>query len=393
MSSSASTGAAGGAGGDKGMPSDTYPAFHPTLPTIVKGMGSVVAAPKIVPVYFASDDPAITSAITGLTSQLGASTYWGSTTSEYGVGPATALPPASFSETPPPKMDDVDVRAWLTTKLNANDTGLPAADADTIYVLVYPANTAITLQGATTCKDLGAYHEAGALDAAHANLPIHYAVIPHCTNFNGFGAVDFATIAVAHELIETATDPAPDVSSGWSGADEDHLVWPIQSGNEICDFCDTSPASYEKVTGIDFLVERCWSNKAAIALHDPCVPAAPTLPYFNSAPVLKDTIHYMTLTFPGVIVPVGATRDVELDLFSEAKTSGPWTVTAEDLAPTFGGAPELAFTFDRTAGQNGEKIYVSVTAKKKAASGFSVFVLKSTLGTETNTWVVPVGNQ
>jgi hypothetical protein len=385
----------GGAGGaiDNGMPSDVYPAFHPTLPTITKEAGSVIAAPVIVPVYFQNDDATTTGHITDFASGLGTTSYWAAVTGEYGVGPATSDVPVEVSESPTGTIDDTAISAWLAQKLNANDSAFPTADDNTIFLLVYPPGVTVTIQGEQGCVNLGAYHNSVKLDAAHASLPVAYAVIPNCPNFHGFTGIDEITLASSHELIEAATDPFPMDTPAYDLPDPDHTIWTIYTGNEICDFCDNSASSYTKLPGFDYMIERCWSNKSAALLHDPCVPGDASLPYFNSAPVLDGTVHFQTLTFPGVIIPVGQTRDVELDLFSEAKTGGPWSLSAEDLAPSFGGAAELEFSFDRSSGVNGEKIHLSVTAKKKAASGFSLFVLKSSLGDQTSSWVIPVGNQ
>ncbi|MFO0612279.1 MAG: hypothetical protein U0414_06815 [Polyangiaceae bacterium] len=397
VSSSATGGSStsSGAGGahDPGMPSDVYPAFHPTLPTLVKESGAVLTAPRIVPVYFAGDDAALTQGMTNFTAALGASSYWAAVATEYGVGAATATAPVELAETADAHLDDADVQAWLAAKLDADDPAFPAPDANTIYLLVYPKGTTVTIEGATTCVDLGAYHNSTKLDAAHGGLDVPYAVIPRCGAFQGLSGIDELTVAASHEILEAATDPLPFEAPAFDTLDPDHAVWPIFTGNEVCDLCDASRSSYGKLPGFDFAVERCWSNAAASALHDPCVPANPATPYFNSAPVLPDTIHFSGLSFPGLIVPVGETRELEIDLFSEAKTSGPWTVTATDLVPSFGGAPELDLALDRSTGVNGEKLWLSVTAKKKASSGFSIAVLLSKLGEQTGVWIIPIGNK
>jgi hypothetical protein len=391
-SSSSSAGGTGG-GHDHGAPSDTYPAFHPMLPTLVNEGGPVIAAPKIVPIYFMGDDASLTQGITDFAAALGPSSYWSSVASEYGIGAATASAPVALAETAGASLTDGDVQAWLAAKLNANDSAFPAPDASSIFLIVYPQGTTVTIQGAKTCTDLGAYHNSTKLDAAHGNLEVAYAVIPRCGSFQGLSGIDELTVAASHEILEAATDPSPMGTPAFDILDPDHVVWPIFTGNEVCDLCDASQSSYGKLPGFDFAVERCWSNAAAALLHDPCGPANPTLPYFNSAPVLPGTVHFSGLAFPGLVVPVGETRDLEIDLFSEAATSGPWSVTATDLAPAFGAPPELDLVLDRTEGLNGEKIWLSVTAKKKAASGFSIAILKSKLGKQTGVWVVPIGNK
>src|SRR5262245_41249896 len=60
-SSSSAGGADAGPDVDHGMPSDTYPAFTPKPPSAVTYGGVVLAAPKIVPIFFANDDTALTA--------------------------------------------------------------------------------------------------------------------------------------------------------------------------------------------------------------------------------------------------------------------------------------------------------------------------------------------
>ena len=81
-------------------------------------------------------------------------------------------------------------------------------------------------------------------------------------------------------------------------------------------------------------MQRTWSNKAAPAGHDPCVPALPGEVYFNAAPVLNDNITVdvigQTSRCKGVKIAVGETKTIEIDLFSDAATGGPWTVAVQD---------------------------------------------------------------
>ena len=66
--------------------------------------------------------------------------------------------------------------------------------------------------------------------------------------------------------------------------------------------------------------------------HDPCVPRTTTAPYFNAMPVLPDDIDFAvgaetTVSTKGVSVPVGQSRTVELDLYSDGDTGGPFNVS------------------------------------------------------------------
>jgi hypothetical protein len=164
--------------------------------------------------------------------------------------------------------------------------------------------------------------------------------------------------------------------------------------------CARSPAAYFQPPGLPYTVQRCWSNIAAAALHDPCVPYAGTTAYFNTAAVLPDT-HTSLLFGPPieshvVKIGVGETRAVELDLFSDGKTAGPWNISVKDYASLYGSAKELDISLDRSSGVNGEKVYATITAVKKASptnGGMSLFLIRSKLGAAESTWVGAVVNK
>src|SRR5437868_1939526 len=59
----------------------------PTMPEVTSAGGPVMSAPKLTVVTF-GDEP-FASALETFAKDLGATSYWSSTTKEYGVGPAT----------------------------------------------------------------------------------------------------------------------------------------------------------------------------------------------------------------------------------------------------------------------------------------------------------------
>jgi hypothetical protein len=142
-------------------------------------------------------------------------------------------------------------------------------------------------------------------------------------------------------------------------------------------------------------VQRTWSNKAALAGHDPCVPAPAGRAYFNTSPVLADPISLGggSLTTRGVIVPGGQSKTIELDLFSDAATSGPWAVSAIDWNTLTGGSPQLGFALDRTSGSNGDKLHLTITSLSATSSYTpATFVVVSTLGSTQHLWVGLAGS-
>jgi hypothetical protein len=374
------TGGVSGLGGDGGQPSDVYPAPHPDPPQVVDFGGPVLAAPRVVPVFFADDDPALVPQIVDFLGKVGQTQYWAACTKEYGVGALTAAPPVMLPEAAPATIDDSAIEDWLAAKLDADDPAFPAADENTIYALHYPATTTITatfVQGEVdqSCVSFGGYHDNITLDAAHGTLGVTYIVMPTCDDFDGLNGIDAVTAAESHELVETVTDPLVSTQPAYAAPDDAHLYWMEALGNagEVGDMCAQDLSSFTQFPELAYVVQRTWSNASALAGHDPCVPPLPGSVYFNSAPELGDTVLLQyagqSIGVPGVKVPVGHTRVIDLDLFSDAPTPGSWSVDVEEV-----GTSNLDLEAGVDPGVNGQKIHLAITA---LGAGPSVFMVSS----------------
>jgi hypothetical protein len=140
----------------------------------------------------------------------------------------------------------------------------------------------------------------------------------------------------------------------------------------------------------DALLGIVWSNKAAAAYHDPCIPNVGG-PYFVSVPVARDPVQVtlqplagsMVVTSTGVLVPVGSTKTVDVQLLSDGPTTAPWTVSTQLL-----GGSGFTFSFDRSTGQNGDVLHLSITAPSTAQQG--TVALYSTLEGRRTFYVFPV---
>lgn len=390
---------------DHGMVSTTYPAPHQAAPQVIWGGGPVLTAPKLVPVFFANDDMNTVAALTDFDNKIGATNYFMATTSEYGASAAVTLPAVMLTEDAPSQIDDSAIQTWLAGKLDANDPAWPAPDANTLYLIHYPSTTGITqsTQGQVeiSCQEFGGYHNSTQLDAPHGGIDVPYAVLPRCPMFypataagtpqTEFTGINAATGPESHEIIEATTDPFPlSGSPAYVQPDENHLYWYVAlGGGEVGDMCQAFPHAFNKFLDLpSYLVQRGWSNQAAKAGQDPCVPAIPGEVYFNSATVLNDALKVPELgTIKGVKIPVGSTGTVEIDLFSAADTGGPWDVSVVDLS----NPPTMDLSLDRSSGQNGEKIYLTITVNAKDPQGFAIFQLISSLGQTETLWFGAVG--
>jgi hypothetical protein len=146
-------------------------------------------------------------------------------------------------------------------------------------------------------------------------------------------------------------------------------------------------------------VARVWSNAAAMAGADPCVPAPSGETYFNSAAILPDAVGWAlpfqgapTQLTKGVHIPVGGSANVDLHLFSQSPTAGPWSVSAQDLAALNGQTPQLQFTFDQTSGKAGDTIHMTVHVVSAGQGNAELFAVTSTLGSQKEYWFGLVGD-
>ncbi|HEX7663311.1 MAG TPA: hypothetical protein VF407_02310 [Polyangiaceae bacterium] len=364
--------------GTSNLPSTSYPATHSAMPQVKNLGGPVIKNAKVLAITFPDDDSASVASIEDFSTKIGASKYWTTIGQEYGVAAATSTGVHYATTLPSKSISDDDIQAFLTAQVG---TGLPAGDSSTLYALYYPTGYTITLphnQG-TSCKQFGAYHGEFQTSDGQSRM---YAVMPRCKpEFPGETTIDTVTAAASHEYFEAATDPFPDSQPAWSLPDGTGLGWYfLGGGGELGDMCAGLGDVFYKDDEVGYLVQRMWSNAAAKASHDPCIPQQQT-PYFNAAPVMPDTDNEKGIgTVPVVKVALNETKTIEVDLFSDAATSGPFSVDVADLAELTGSTAELSVALDLTSGQNGQKANLTITRTAAASQGVSAFVLESSAG-------------
>ena len=373
---------------DNGAPSTTYPAFTVDFPQVVTQSGPTLVAPKVVPIYFANDDTSFTAQLTTFLNALPGSTYWPAQVNEYGIGALTVTAPVQLTENAPASTTDGEIKTWLATRIA--DATLPAPDANTLYVVYYPTGTSGTYGPQTACVNYYGYHES----FVYQTQKVAYAVLPRCSGFHKLTGVNAVTAVTTHEIAEGVTDPYSSQNApAYFHVDDAHFAFEFAiSGSEVGDMCAGYDASIYVPTDVGFDVQRNWSNASAKAYHDPCVPQ-PTV-YYNSVPILPDTTTIGTHTgVRAVNVPVGTSRTIDVELFSDGATNGPWTVQTYDAATLNGvGTATLDFAWDRTSGQNGEKLHLTIKALAQSPNGLEGFFIKSHLANRTTTWIGVVQN-
>jgi hypothetical protein len=341
---------------------------HDTPPQVVPLGGPVTAAPKIVPIFF-QNDSTMQMGIEQFLAALATSSYWTTTTSEYGVG-AMTIEPTIVSTDTPPTSDDA-LKTWLAAQTDGTHAGWPTPDGNTIYAVFLPSGVSISTPFGSSCSAFGGYHD----ETMSGTTKLIYALLPRCSP-----SLDSLTAVTSHELVEAATDPFPFTNGAYQETDPEHLVWSAIPGGELGDMCEYVAAAEQRLVG-NYVVQRTWSNASAAAGHDPCVPVM-SVPYRTAAPVLTEDVMIDlqdgTGMHPtkGVQVTTGSSKTIEVDLFSDADASD-WTLAAIDASELGGSGGELSLQLDQTTGHNGDKLHLTITRVKDGAGGGSEFVLSS----------------
>jgi hypothetical protein len=377
-------------------PVDTsYPAKHPPMPTVASGGGRTVTNPVFIPVTFPSDPSQ--SDIVAFTNGIGATTFWSTIVTQYGVGAATGGTPVILTEAQEPAgtgstIDDMaGIQPWLQTQIAAGGALAGTNGANTIYAIYFPSGTTISLEGAQSCNSFGGYHNNFVTSDTGENVT--YAVVPRCGSFPTASGVlsglDAITGPASHEYLEAVTDPDPGTDDAYSGVDNNDFIWElVLGGGEIGDMCAQFPGVFYKPAGFPYTVQRSWSNAAALASHDPCQPSLTGEVYFNAVGELPSiTLGGGIGTTTAVSIPLHTTKTINVDLYSDGPTSGPWTVNAFDSAEIMGGPTALSFTWDKTTGQNGDTLHLTITTIADPPQKGEAFVIESTLGATTNAWI------
>jgi hypothetical protein len=416
---------------------NTYPSFAPDVPQVVSYGGPVLANPIFVPVIFAGDE--YESQIEAYLAAVGPSQYWSTAVSEYGVGPGSMGTPIILNETLPPNFTDTEIQTWLANRIGTDprfgalpgtslfdggafdagsvdataplNPGLPntaTAPTNAIYVLFIPQGTSVSMgsgqQGGTSCVDFGGYHNSFYYGPNGSNVV--YAMIPRCGSFGDLSGFDSVSGPTSHEIAEAATDPfvgGNGDQAAYATVDDKHIFWAsILGGGEVGDMCAQFPTAFyhpSEASMSAYTVQRIWSNKSAAAGHDPCVPELEGESfYFNAAPnfgIVHITEFGHDIPTLGVSSPQGTSTPIELDLFSDAPTGGPWAVRAIDANQyLMGGGADLIFSPATVSGVNGDKVTMTISNLNNDGQVAHPFLLVSTNTTSQsqNWWIGVVTN-
>ena len=382
--------------------SGTYPAFTPAVPQVGTPTGNALdisIKPTDIKAVYYNDSP-YQDRINTFLGQLIKSDAWAAL-SEYGVGSGHIATPWPMGSNAPSSILDADIQSSLKSQINNN--GLQVNDNTYLLVFLPKATTlkpAASGPAACAAGAFAAYHNFITLTDASGNLirKVPYAVMADCGH--GLGAI---TYAASHEVLEGAVDP---ILRGYASVQDD-VTWSAAfNGSEIGDMCehlvDNSSISLD-----GYRTARIWSNSAALALRNPCVPKRSSIQpdiYFNSVPDLSNatTIRIQANNFhgngKGFVVAPGQSVTIPVRLFSSAPTRGEWHVRAYQttgiVAGQTGAAAALTFKWanDRQSGQNGDVLGLIVTTPTGELVNGATFVIESSFAGTTSLWVGAVAN-
>lgn len=369
------------------MGTDTYPAPHHPLPMLKPLGGPVIKNVKIVTVTYVGE--AERDALRAFDDQIVKSAWWTTVTEGLGVNAGSSGGYVELDPTPVANKtldNDADLKPYIQKLITAGT--LPAPDANTLYAIYFPQSTTITLGTDPSCQAFGAYHDSGVFTLQGAMIEVAFAVMPNC----GGGR----TVSASHEFIEAASDPHPQTQTAWYAYND---AWFGAGGGENADLCQAG-ASYADPSGNR--VAKVWSNVAAAASKDPCVPSDPNAIYYGAAVDTNEmfTMHdptggpdYQTEGF--ISVTAGASKSVPVDVFSQANLPHDLTIVASKGAR--GGDPNLSTpiatgvtaTLSGSTARNGTKLTLTIATTASTPKGDHPFVVRALLSkSEFHSWPV-----
>jgi hypothetical protein len=147
---------------------------------------------------------------------------------------------------------------------------------------------------------------------------------------------------------------------------------------ELGDMCEAS-LLYVREAG--FVAQRCWSNAAAAAGAEPCVPAVNNTPGFGASPAMPATLQ----------LAAGAAADVAFTGWS----SGPvpdWKVSPLVWSEPPAVSQKVKLTLDATMLNNGGTVtaHVAVPAATSSGTVASFFVESSHDANDDAVWPIAV---
>jgi hypothetical protein len=298
---------AGGSGG--GGPFTT--AAHRAWPTLVN-TGSVMSAPRFVLILPSNEDAADATTFESFAASIPTSAWYAGWSADYALGAARpTVTIAGGALTPGTVVDEPSGAAYIDAALATADPAL-APDGNTFYFMFLPAG--VTYIHETQATSIEGHHW------ALGTLGDGWGVVER--NPAGASAMRALQAVASHEFAEAATDTGAGFKNVVPASGP---VWKFDSWDawegvgtksgyiENGDYC-AGMRSFEGA----FTYQPIYTNTAAAAGGDPCVPASPVA-YFN---VTTELDWYAADAGSTLEIPItGWTTEATDDFWIEADTA------------------------------------------------------------------------
>ncbi len=266
------------AGADGGTPvidAGFTPAVHAHYPPLVLGSGGVIAHLRLVTIVPSNAE--LSGELFAFGDALVTSDWLSAIGEEYGVGQGSALAVTGPELVAAEPLGRAAVEAYIEEAIAADASLAP--DGSSVYALYLPAG--VDLVGDEECSE--------GPDGHHADLGElgdGFAVMPRCQGIFA-SELEQLTLIGSHEIAEAITDTAdgwhvdrPPEEPGWRWTASPWLAYngpsnPYQPNVENADLCNAT-----RVVEGGMAYQRSFSNLAAAAGEDPCVPHL-ELPYYG----------------------------------------------------------------------------------------------------------------
>ena len=378
-----------------------YPATAPDAPKVQSAGGTVLSTPRIVPVFFPEETQA--SALTDAITKYVASAEWRSATSGYGVGATTVATPVQVTASLPSTMTSDDLGAWIGSQLyDGTSAGWGPVDeptiASTLFVLYPPTCITIYAPGedpgdpaaATLCGprpwDLEGWHwQTTPVPGPHRADRLRGRRRMHVGRRVAGGPDDRDDLARDRRGGDRSA--VPHVARVLRRGRRARLLEELYGGGEIGDLCAQDASDLVTPPDVGYVVQRIWSNAAASAGHDPCVPAvgAGVLRRRRRRARLDSSTRTSTSTCTGWPSRAAESRTIDVRLFSDGPTDA-WKVTAVDPNAAQGGRPLLQMTLDEDSGKNGDVRHLTIRPLFTESGVTALYEIDSTLHGVTQRW-------
>jgi hypothetical protein len=318
------------------------PATHTPLPQVGANSGVIYAHPKLVTITY--QDYAVKAQVEAWGDAVVNTSWWTTVGAEYGIGAMThaakyTIPVHSPNTTP---IEDKDIEAEIKSLVATGVVPTPPyGDSEYIYMIYIPATVPLGL----SLQGLGGYH---AMVTLPSGTRYSYAVVLDDNN------LDDTTVTSSHELIEAATDPYDPPLEGWIVNVQMPDPWYLALG-EVADLCNFEDPVQEGA----YMYQRSWSNAAAAADKNPCIP---------NQDEAWETVSADPATMP--TLAAGDSMDFTLTGWSTALEMNDWTLDISTPADysEFSPTEMVAHLSDKSI-NNGTTVTLTLKAPATAKSG------------------------